>query len=249
MREKLFGIDVAEMISKLCRVNMFLHVGNNWRNIVRKDSLLLPDLPIFATKAVQNPSEYGFQLSLTNPPFGRGKNRNVKDPEKLNEFDNPVAKDIDGNIRRAGADMQTLFLELCVRLLKPGGRGGIVLDDGVLGNMSMPIGRGANEPVYLEFREWFTKQAIVWAIISLPQKAFEPYGSGAKASLLFFQRRYDGINEPEEVFFGRARFIGYKLQRQKYEPIPFTDFPQIASSFREWLSENGYSNDFYGECE
>jgi type I restriction enzyme M protein len=253
-RENLYGIDVDEMITKLCRVNMFLHVGNNWKNIVRKDSLLLTDLPLFALKALDNPSDYGFSIALTNPPFGRGKDKNIKDPEKLRLFNNPVAKDANGDVREAGADMQTLFLELCLRLLKPGGRCGIVLDDGVLGNMSMPIGRGSNEPVYLRLREWFMKEAVIWAIISLPQKAFEPYGSGAKTSLLFFQRRYDGMTRPDEVFHepdevlhGRANHIGYKLQRQKYDPISLNDFPHVESRFKDWLEQKDYSRIFFSE--
>jgi type I restriction enzyme M protein len=246
-RENLYGIDVDEMITKLCRVNMYLHVGNNWKNIVRQDSLVLTDLPLFATKALDNPSEYGFNIALTNPPFGRGKNKNIKDPEKLKLFHNPVAKDSKGEVREEGVDMQTLFLELCLRLLKPSGRCGIVLDDGVLGNMSMPIGRGSDEPVYLRFREWFMREAVIWAIISLPQKAFEPYGSGAKTSLLFFQRRYNGMTEPDGIFRGRANYIGYKLQRQKYEPTSLTDFPYIEARFRDWLEQNDYSRMFFSE--
>lgn len=112
----------------------------------------------------------------------------------------------------------------------------------------MPRGRGGSEDkVYLKFREWLLEEAILWAVISLPAKAFEPYGSGAKTSVLIFQKKDSGIRAPEETFFGRARFVGYKLQRQKYEPSPLTDLPYIESRFKEWLKSHNYDTAFYGE--
>lgn len=58
-------------------------------------------------------------------------------------------------------------------MLRPSGRMAIVLPDGVLQNVS-------NE--YVRF--WIRSQAKVLGVVSIPQEAFVPYGTGIKTSRL-----------------------------------------------------------------
>ncbi|MDI6774165.1 MAG: N-6 DNA methylase [Verrucomicrobiota bacterium] len=81
---------------------------------------------------------------------------------------------------------ELLFIERCLDLLKPGGRMGIVLPEGVFNNPSLAY-----------VREFCEDRAFVRAVVSLPQETFFSSGASVKASLLFMQR----FTEKEEARF------------------------------------------------
>jgi type I restriction enzyme M protein len=69
---------------------------------------------------------------------------------------------------------EILFIERCLALLKPGGRMGIVLPEGIFNNPSLAY-----------VREFCEDRARVLALVSLPQETFYSSGASVKASLLF----------------------------------------------------------------
>lgn len=70
-----------------------------------------------------------------------------------------------------------LFIERCLALLKPGGRLGIVLPEGVFNNPSLAY-----------VRQFVQERAFVRAVVSLPQETFLSSGTSVKTSLLFLQK-------------------------------------------------------------
>jgi len=72
---------------------------------------------------------------------------------------------------------EILFIERCLDLLKPGGRLGIVLPEGIFNNPSLAY-----------VREFCEDRAFVRAVVSLPQETFFSSGASVKASLLFVQK-------------------------------------------------------------
>lgn len=72
---------------------------------------------------------------------------------------------------------EILFIERCLSLLKPGGRLGIVLPEGIFNNPSLQY-----------VREFCEDRARILAVVSLPQEAFNAAGATVKASLLFLQK-------------------------------------------------------------
>jgi type I restriction enzyme M protein len=80
-------------------------------------------------------------------------------------------------VNEYGFRTEILFIERCLRLLKQGGRMGIVLPEGVFNNPSL-----AYVCVFCEDR------AYIRAVVSLPQETFYSSGAGVKASLLFLRR-------------------------------------------------------------
>lgn len=72
---------------------------------------------------------------------------------------------------------EVLFIERCIRLLKPGGRLGIVLPEGVLNNTNLQ-----------SVRELFEGMAKILLITSIPQDVFMASGATVKPSLLFFKK-------------------------------------------------------------
>jgi len=75
---------------------------------------------------------------------------------------------------------EILFIERCLALLKPGGRLGIVLPEGIF-----------NNPSLADVREFCEDRARVLAVVSLPQETFYSSGASVKASLLFLGKHTD----------------------------------------------------------
>ncbi|HQA38305.1 MAG TPA: N-6 DNA methylase, partial [Kiritimatiellia bacterium] len=77
-------------------------------------------------------------------------------------------------------------MERCLSLLKPGGRLGIVLPEGIFNNPSLAY-----------VREFCENRAFIRAVVSLPQETFFSSGASVKASLLFMQK----FTEKEQAEF------------------------------------------------
>ncbi|MCL4545411.1 MAG: type I restriction-modification system subunit M [Chloroflexi bacterium] len=105
----------------------------------------------------------GFDVVLTNPPFG-GK----EGPEAQTNFAYKTSA------------TQVLFLQHVVRSLRPGGRCGIVLDEGVLFR--------TNEAGFVGAKRMLLDQCDLWAIVSLPPNVFAAAGGGVKTNLLCFTK-------------------------------------------------------------
>lgn len=146
-----------------------------------------------------------FDIVLTNPPFGsRGK---VEDLRILKHYTlahrwkkcpSNHWKQTDALL--SGQSPDILFIEKSLKLLRPSGRMAIVLPDGVLQNIS-------NE--YVRF--WIRSQAKVLGVVSIPQEAFVPYGTGIKTSLLLLQKLPSSY---KQCFMARMRKIGYDVKGQ-----------------------------------
>src|SRR5581483_7758849 len=100
---------------------------------------------------------------LLNPPFGGREG-----PEAHTRF-----------AYKTGAT-QVLFLQHVIDSLKPGGRCGMVLDEGVLFR--------TNELAFVQTKRKLLDDCDLRCIVSLPAGAFVNAGAGVKTNLLFFTR-------------------------------------------------------------
>jgi type I restriction enzyme M protein len=96
---------------------------------------------------------------------------------------------------------EILFIERCLALLKPGGRLGIVLPEGIFNNPSLAY-----------VREFCEDRARILAVVSLPQETFLSSGASVKASLLFLQK-YTG---KEKADFDKKQAAANKEIEAKY---------------------------------
>jgi type I restriction enzyme M protein len=134
---------------------------------------------------------------------------------------------------------EILFIEKCLKLLRPGGRIAIVLPEGLLQNVS-------NSHV----RFWIRSQAKVLGVISIPQEAFVPYGTGIKTSLLLLQKI---PATADRIFMARIKKIGYDVKGQPvYKrddngklirtpaglPVIDDDIDDIVLSYRQFQKGN-----------
>lgn len=104
-----------------------------------------------------------FEVVLTNPPFG-GK-------EGLAAQTRFAYK--------TGAT-QVLFLQHVIDSLRPGGRCGIVLDEGVLFR--------TNERAFVQTKRKLLDECDLHCIVSLPPGVFVSAGAGVKTNLVFFDK-------------------------------------------------------------
>jgi hypothetical protein len=96
------------------------------------------------------------------------------------------------NAIKPAVSPEVLFIERCVKWLKPGGRAGVVLPDGILGN-----------PGDEYIRYWILRHCWVLASIDLPVESFIVEANvNILTSLLFLKRK------PEEVI--KAEDLGQK---------------------------------------
>ncbi len=96
---------------------------------------------------------------------------------------------------------ELLFIERCLDLLKPGGRLGIVLPEGVFNNPSLAFVRAFTED-----------RAYIRAVVSLPQETFVSSGASVKASLLFLQK----FTDDDQARFDQTKAEADREVRAKY---------------------------------
>lgn len=104
-----------------------------------------------------------FDVVLTNPPFG-GKE----------------GKDAQTHFAYKTSSTQVLFLQHVIDNLKPGGRCGIVMDEGVLFR--------TNEKAFVQTKRKLLNECNLFCIVSLPPKVFINAGAASKTNLLFFKK-------------------------------------------------------------
>lgn len=187
----IFGTDANPRMSRTAKMNMIMH-GDGHGGVHHNDGLL----------NVNGIFENRFDVILTNPPFGSRIEKTLKiteadkytDIQRIEKYKErygddylTALKQINDNIDEPLLSLydtgkmstltEVLFIERCIRLLKPGGRLGIVLPEGVLNN---PKGQNV--------RDYFESKAKIILITSIPQDVFIASGATVKPSLLFFKK-------------------------------------------------------------
>jgi type I restriction enzyme M protein len=148
------GIEKKHLPHVLCMTNLLLH-GIDVPSNVRHDNTLARPLRDWSPKE-------RVDVIVTNPPFG-GMEEDGIEANFPAEFRT-----------RETAD---LFLVLIMKLLKAGGRAGLVLPDGTL------FGEG----VKTRIKEALLTECNLHTIVRLPNGVFNPY-TGIRTNLLFFTK-------------------------------------------------------------
>ena len=250
--QNIFGLDINRSIARIAKMKLLLE-ANGKTNILCTNSL--EDLDSVKLSLGQ---QNGFDLVLTNPPFGA----KITQSSVLSKFDlghkwgNKSNEFYQTKTVYANQNAEILFIERCLQLLKEGGRMAIVLPNGNFENPS------------LDYLRYYIKQkAKVLAIVNLPQETFIPFGTGVKTSLLFLEK--DSKNEEKHypIFFGRITKLGYQgnkngtpvYQKDKFgqiikddnkQPILDEDFSATIENYKAFLkgkkieTENSFSIQF-----
>lgn len=188
----IYGTDANPRMARTAKMNMIMH-GDGHGGVHHHDGLL----------NVNGIWEGRFDVILTNPPFGARIDKELKiteadrftDIEKIKAYEKRYGKEnydnalkqVNDHINQPILDLfqigkfsgltEVLFIERCLNLLKPGGRMGIVLPEGVLNNTNLQ-----------KVRDFVESKAKILLIVSIPQDVFMAAGATVKPSLLFFKK-------------------------------------------------------------
>jgi N-6 DNA methylase len=230
----IFGTDANPRMGRTAKMNMIMH-GDGHGGVHHNDGLL----------NVNGIFENRFDVIITNPPFGARVEKSLKiteadkytDQERIRKYQHRYGQDYDRALQQVNNNIgkpllslyklgkmsaltEVLFIERCLNLLKPGGRMGIVLPEGVLNNSNLQ-----------KVRDFVESKAKILLIVSIPQDVFMASGATVKPSLLFFKKFTEeealqyatientAIRETNEKYFDQIREIQEKLtQRGKEAP-------------------------------
>jgi len=211
----LWGNEADNDLHVLAKINLIMH-GDGWNHITQGDTL--------STTVLRDGF---FDKILTNPPFTIKYNF----PEILSRYECGIGKDSE--------ELDILFLEKSLRLLKPGGELLIVLPEGLL-----------NLPNYEKFRQWLLEKAYLLLSVSLPEGAFIPFGGSVSKTCILGLRKKggEGLSEkPSHVFLGNAVEIGYETGKKEYKPGDKNDLAFFSQECRSLFDGIHVSNN-EGEC-
>lgn len=180
------GIEKKHLPHILCRTNMLLHGIDVPSNILHDNTLSRP-LKDWSLKE-------RVDVIVTNPPFG-GMEEDGIESNFPTEFRT-----------RETAD---LFLVLLMRILKDGGRAGLVLPDGTL------FGEG----VKTRIKEALLSECNLHTIVRLPNGVFNPY-TGIRTNLLFFEKG----KPTQEVWYYEHPYPPGAKSYNKTKPIRIEEF-------------------------
>ena len=196
-----FGNDVDPKMIRLATMNLTLRGLPNVRVLLR--NVLTTSFDNERKAELGLPAE-GYHVVLANPPFsGRVDKDRIVDDVKIG----------------TSTATELLFLKYMMDSLRPGGRCGVIVPEGVLFGST-----GAHK----ELRRQLIENNRVEAVMSLPGGVFQPY-SGVKTSVLFFRRG----GKTENVMFLHADNDGYKLDANHDTPIEADDLPGLAEAYRD----------------
>jgi type I restriction enzyme M protein len=212
-QNNLFGADFDPLLVRAASMNLLI-VANTTGNIFPMDSLAFPQghLPGVEPAKKKIPLE-SIDLIMTNPPFQ--SDILITDPQLLNAYKDGVAQSwhrkedgswIPGERPLHTVAPEILFIQRSVEWLREGGRMGIVLPDGILGNPD-------DEPI----RRWILEYCWVLASVDLPVETFIVEANvNILTSLLFLKKKTreeriaECLNGPVDypVFMAVAEKVG-----------------------------------------
>lgn len=186
------GYDIDPTMVRIAQVNMYLHQFKNPK--------------IFQYDSLSQDERWNdkFDVILANPPFMSPKG-GIKPHSK---FSIPSNRS------------EVLFVDYIVNHLRPSGRAGIIVPEGI-------IFQSGN--AYKALRKSLVEDGL-YAVVSLPSGVFAPY-SGVKTSILLFNNELAKLSK--EILFVKVENDGFDLGATK-RPISKNDLPQALQELRAY---------------
>ncbi len=207
LMSNLQGYDIDPTMVRIAQVNMYLHQFKN-PQIFQYDSL---------TSEERWNDKY--DVILANPPFMSPKG-GIKPHNKFGIKSNRS---------------EALFVDYIISHLKPKGRAGIVVPEGIIFK---------NDAAFKDLRKNLLENGL-WAVASLPGGVFQPY-SGVKTSIIFMDG--ERAKSSNKILFMNISADGYDLGATK-RIIEKNDLPEALDIIKAWESREEISSSisFYVE--
>lgn len=194
LMSNLQGYDIDPTMVRIAQVNMYLHQFKN-PQIFQYDSLTSEDR--WNDK---------YDVILANPPFMSPKG-GIKPHNKFGVASNRA---------------EVLFVDYIINHLKPKGRAGIIVPEGIIFQSGV---------AYKALRKNLVENGL-YAVVSLPGGVFQPY-SGVKTSILLIDNEL--AKQKAEIPFIKISADGFDLGASK-RVVSKNDLPEALNFINSWAS-------------
>lgn len=198
-KDYFFGVDANVRMARTAKMNMIMH-GDGHVGVYLHDGLL----------DVKNVTKGRFDVVLINPPYGVHVDRTAKDEN---------GKYVFGEYKVSQSAAELLFVERVINLLKPGGRAGLVLPEGLFTNANLK-----------SFRKLIEGRALILDITAMPPTVFLASGANVKPNLLFIRK----LTEDEQ----KQHDLNYCMSVVK---VSENELESVAPLVREFMKGNHIS--------
>src|SRR3989344_5808365 len=181
LMNNLVGYDISPDMAKLSKVNMYLH------------GFAEPKIFEYDTLSSEEKWDEMYDVIMANPPF-MSPQGGIRPHKRFSVQANRS---------------EVLFVDYIKEHLRPNGRSGIIVPEGIIFQSS-----GA----YKQLRKMLVEDGL-FAVVSLPAGVFNPY-SGVKTSILFFDNSL--AKKTDKILFVRVLNDGFDLGAQR-RPVDRND--------------------------
>lgn len=208
LERSIYGIDVSRQMMRITMMNLVLH-GIRQSSVKRANTL--SDMG----GLTEDDLARKYKVILSNPPFAGQLPRES------------IRKDLPTNSKKS----ELLFLGVMMEALAPGGRGAVVVPEGLLFGSTL---------AHVELRRKLVEDYHLQAVVSLPAGVFKPY-AGVKTAVVVFQRpaseskKDKKAQQNEKVWFYDVHIDGYDPDKIQGGGRPETpDRNDIPDLLRQW---------------
>ena len=189
--DNLVGYDISPDMTRISLVNMYLH------------QFASPQIHEYDTLSSEDRWNEYFDVILANPPF----------------FSPTGGIQPHSRFGVQSTRAEVLFVDYITEHLKPTGRAGIVVPEGIIFQTGT---------AYKTLRKKLVEDSLV-GVISLPAGVFQPY-SGVKTSILILDKELN--QKSDSIFFAKVENDGFSLGAQRTE-IDKNDLPSILKILKK----------------
>jgi type I restriction enzyme M protein len=192
--DNLVGYDISPDMTRISLVNMYLH------------QFASPQIHEYDTLSSEDRWNEYYDVILANPPF----------------FSPTGGIQPHSRFGVQSTRAEVLFVDYIMEHLKPTGRAGIVVPEGIIFQTGT---------AYKTLRKKLVEDCLV-GVISLPAGVFQPY-SGVKTSILILDKALN--QKSDSIFFAKVENDGFSLgaQRTKIQNNDIPHFTKQIQSFFE----------------
>lgn len=190
--ENLVGYDISPDMTRISLVNMYLH------------QFASPQIHEYDTLSSEDRWNEYYDVILANPPF----------------FSPTGGIQPHSRFGVQSTRAEVLFVDYIMEHLKPNGRAGIIVPEGVIFQGGV---------AYKTLRKKLVENGLI-GIISLPAGIFQPY-SGVKTSVLILDKELN--RNTDVIYFANVSNDGFSLSAQR-SVIDKDDLPNILNSISEF---------------
>ena len=201
------GYDISPDMVRLSLVNLYLH------------GFLDPHIHEYDTLTSEDRWNEYADVILANPPFMSPKGG----IRPHNRF----------SVKSKRSEV--LFVDYMAEHLRPAGRAGIIVPEGIIFQ---------SQNAHRRLRKMLVEDYLV-AVVSLPAGVFQPY-SGVKTSILVLDKAL--AKRTDRIAFFKIENDGFDLGAQR-RPIESNDLPEIAEGVKEYLTAGRAGVSLDGEDE